>query len=191
VWKIPTGAEIRQSRKRAGLTQRQLAAMVGVSQGLIAKIERGAVDPRTSTLRKVVDALEHPTAPDLSAKSIMTPEVISVRHTDTVARAIQLMTTYDISQLPVMKGSEPVGCVEEDRLIGLLSSRLGDPKKFYKRSVMDVISGYFPDVGPGAPLAEISELLASGHKGVLVKDDRRVLGIITKIDVLKALGGKS
>lgn len=191
MWKIPTGAEIRQSRKKAGLTQRQLAARVGVSQGLIAKIERGAVDPRTSTLRKVVSALEHPAATELSAKSIMTPEVISVKHTDTVARAIQLMTAYDISQLPVMKGSEPVGCVEEDRLIGLLSSRLSNPKKFYKRSIMEVISGYFPAVGPEAPLAEISELLASGHKGVLVRDNGRVLGIITKIDVLKALGGRS
>lgn len=191
MWRIPTGAEIKQYRKRAGLTQRQLAARVGVSQGLIAKIERGAVDPRTSTLRRVVGALEHPAAPELRAENIMTPDVISVKPTDTVAKAIRLMTAYDISQLPVMKGDEPIGCIEEDHLIGLLSSQLDSPKKFYRRSVMEVISGYFPAVAPDAPLAEISELLASGHKGVLVKKNGKILGIVTKIDVLKALGGRS
>lgn len=191
VWKIPTGAEIKQSRKKAGMTQRQLAAKVGVSQGLIAKIERGAVDPRTSTLRRVINALEHSSPPELYAKNIMTPDVICVRHDDTVARAIELMTAYDISQLPVMKGTEPVGCIEEDHLVGLLSSQLDSPKRFYRKNVMDVISGYFPVVRSDAPLAEISELLAGGHKGVLVKEGGKVLGIITKIDILKGLGGKS
>jgi len=191
VWRIPTGAEIRQSRKKAGLTQRQLASKVGVSQGLIAKIEKGVVDPKMSTLRRIVGALEHTSSLDLSAKSIMTAGVISVRHDDTVAKAIRLMTTYDISQLPVMKGNESIGCVEEDRLVALLGLQLNNPRRFYKKPITEVISGYFPAVRPEAPLVEILELLAGGHKGVLVKEEGAILGIITKIDVLKALGGRS
>jgi predicted transcriptional regulator len=190
VWRIPTGAEIRQSRKKAGMTQRQLASKVGVSQGLIAKIENGSVDPKMSTLRRIVGAFEHTGSSDPCAKNVMTTDVISVRHDDTVAKAIRLMTTYDISQLPVMKGNETIGCVEEDHLVALLGLQLDNPRRFYKKPIIEVISGYFPAVRPEAPLVEILELLAGGHKGVLVKEEGRVLGIITKIDVLKALGGR-
>ena len=36
---------IREARRRADLTQRELAARAGVSQPLVARIESGAVDP--------------------------------------------------------------------------------------------------------------------------------------------------
>lgn len=176
-------------RRKAGLTQRQLASRVGLSQGLIAKIERGVVDPRVSTLRKILSALVRPAPRELNARNIMTPEVISVRHDEPVSKAIELMTAHDVSQLPVTKEGSPVGCVEEDHLVALLSSYLNNPKKFYKRNVMDVISGYFPVVSPDAPLPQILELFIRGHEGILVKDAGKVLGIITKIDVLRALSG--
>ena len=46
------------ARKRAGLTQDQLAARSGVSQSQISRIESGeAVDPAFSTLRQLAAAL--------------------------------------------------------------------------------------------------------------------------------------
>jgi predicted transcriptional regulator len=38
------------ARRRAGLTQRELAAIAGVAQSTVARIESGAIDPRVSTL---------------------------------------------------------------------------------------------------------------------------------------------
>ena len=42
---VDAGQYIREARRRADLTQRELAARAGVSQPLVARIESGAVDP--------------------------------------------------------------------------------------------------------------------------------------------------
>lgn len=47
---------LRQARRRAGLSQRQLAVKVGVSQPQIARIESGAVVPRVDTLDRLLEA---------------------------------------------------------------------------------------------------------------------------------------
>lgn len=50
------GQALRASRRRRGLSQRDLAALVGVAQPLIARVESGAVRPRTDTLDKLLRA---------------------------------------------------------------------------------------------------------------------------------------
>ena len=45
---------IRESRLRAGLTQRQLAARLGVTQPTIAALERPGSNPRYGTLRRAL-----------------------------------------------------------------------------------------------------------------------------------------
>ena len=42
---MDAGQFVREARRRAGMTQRTLAARAGVSQSLVARIERGDVDP--------------------------------------------------------------------------------------------------------------------------------------------------
>jgi hypothetical protein len=54
---------LRHARRRAGLTQRQLAAKTGFPQETIARIESGRVDPRVTTLDRLLEGcgfgLEH------------------------------------------------------------------------------------------------------------------------------------
>jgi len=54
---------LRHARRRAGLTQRQLAARTGIPQETIARIEAGRVDPRVTTLDRLLEGcgfgLEH------------------------------------------------------------------------------------------------------------------------------------
>lgn len=52
------GRMVRYARRRAGLTQRQLAAMAGIPQETIARIETGASDPRVTTLDRLLEACE-------------------------------------------------------------------------------------------------------------------------------------
>ena len=47
---------LRQARRQAGLTQRELAQRARVSQPLIARIERGDVSPRVETLDRLLAA---------------------------------------------------------------------------------------------------------------------------------------
>ena len=46
---------VRYARRRAGLTQRALAAKAGVPQPAIARIERGAVSPRLDTVLPLLE----------------------------------------------------------------------------------------------------------------------------------------
>ncbi len=52
------GRMLRYSRRRAGLTQRQLSANAGIPQETIARIESGASDPRVTTLDRLLEACE-------------------------------------------------------------------------------------------------------------------------------------
>lgn len=51
------------ARRRAGLTQRALAAKTGIAQETIARIEAGRMDPRVTTLDRLLEGcgfgLEH------------------------------------------------------------------------------------------------------------------------------------
>ncbi len=47
---------LRYARRRAGLTQRQLATVAGVPQPAVARIERGAISPRLDTLERMLRA---------------------------------------------------------------------------------------------------------------------------------------
>ena len=47
---------IREARKRAGLTQAELARRVGTTQSVIARLERGATAPSLERVRALVEA---------------------------------------------------------------------------------------------------------------------------------------
>lgn len=51
------GEKIRQARKRAGLTQKELGQRLGVSQAAIGQFENNNSNPQTGTLVKISDAL--------------------------------------------------------------------------------------------------------------------------------------
>lgn len=63
------GSTLRAARRSAGLTQRELAARVGVPQPAIARIESGAAVPRVDTLDRLLAGCgrELATAPRLGA----------------------------------------------------------------------------------------------------------------------------
>ena len=46
---------IKESRKKARLTQEQLAKKINVNRAYISKIERASSDIRISTLRKIIE----------------------------------------------------------------------------------------------------------------------------------------
>ena len=51
------GEEIRSLRTERGLSQRELAERMGVSQSVVGRLEAGGVEPRLSTLDRVARAL--------------------------------------------------------------------------------------------------------------------------------------
>jgi len=79
------GRLVRYARKRAGMTQHDLARAVRMPQPSIARIERGTVVPRTATLLAILDATGHaitvePTGPDPDREAIRQRLALDVPH---------------------------------------------------------------------------------------------------------------
>jgi len=108
--------DLRRMRKNTGLTQKELAKKAGVSQSLIARIETKSVDPRLSTLQKIVDALLIEVEGGL-AGDIMKSPVITVDVKDQVRDVVKLMRKNGISQIPVLRDTIIVGSIQESTIL--------------------------------------------------------------------------
>jgi len=101
---VPTPEEIRARRELLGMKQADLAEKAGISQSMVARIERGSVDPRVSTLRKIVGVLNAMEKPRVTAARVMHTPVICVGIDDPITRAADIMEKHGISQVPVLEG---------------------------------------------------------------------------------------
>ncbi|MFX1490957.1 MAG: helix-turn-helix domain-containing protein, partial [Promethearchaeota archaeon] len=57
-YRVPSPKELQELRKKVGLTQSELAERVGISQSLVARIEKGQVNPSVSTLKRILVEIE-------------------------------------------------------------------------------------------------------------------------------------
>jgi transcriptional regulator with XRE-family HTH domain len=66
--------QVTQRRVALGLSQQQLAELVGTTQSSIARLERGGRPPRIDTLRRIADALQCDLRVDLVPRTGPTEE---------------------------------------------------------------------------------------------------------------------
>lgn len=187
--KIPTRSELRQRRLELGLTQREVAERAGISQPLVARIETGGVDPRVSTLTKIVDVLNSAgREPGWTARDVMTNDVVSVRPKDSLKKAASVMNEGGFSVLPVMEYGRVVGSITERKLVEEMS-RGEDIRDLAKRHVATIVQPAPPQVSPDADVDALSRLL-DDHPILMVMESGRSLGVVTKADILQTLGKK-
>lgn len=182
--RLITAEDIRRLRKMVGLTQKDLSKKAKVSQSLIARIENNTVDPRLSTVKRIVEAIIGQQG-DRTAKDVMHGPVITVDITDPVLRAIELMKKHDISQLPVLKDGKFVGSVQESTLIDRIV-RSGNSERILSMSIYEIMGERFEVVDSTTNISDVLNLLSRGEAAVLVLDQDKIVGIITKIDVLSS-----
>jgi transcriptional regulator with XRE-family HTH domain len=61
--------KVAEQRQAKGLSQRELAEIVGTTQSAIARLERGGRPPRIDTLLRIADALDCELVVDLKPRS--------------------------------------------------------------------------------------------------------------------------
>lgn len=179
---VPVGEELKKLRKVAGLSQRELAKLAGVSQALISRIESQTVDPRASTLRKILDTIKS-TKRSLMLASVMHSPVITLDSSDPVLKAIEIMEKNGISQIPVLKDGKVVGCVYEASLLKTLLRSRG-PRAVVNMKAEEVMEDALPTLSLSSGVEEAQALLLSSKPAILVMDAGRIVGIVTKIDIV-------
>ncbi len=187
-------SEVKAMRTRLGLSQKQLAELAGVTQAYISKIEARTVDPRVSTLEKISKALERATAMEKRATvgQIMTSPIVAVKSDDRVDKAIQLMKSHDISQLPVLDGEVQVGSISEATVVQRIASG-ENMARLLKRNVGEIMENSFPTVSKDTDIDVVYPLLEH-EPAIIVVERGKVAGIVTKADLFKLAGkprGKS
>ena len=120
-----------------------------------------------------------------SGKQARVRTLYRVESGEPLKRALALIQQHDVSQLPVFRGGDVVGTLEEG---DVLKSALANPASL--EQPLDAIMGPpLPVVGADEPADVVTKLLASRSAAVLVKSDGAVRGILTRFDMLQFIAG--
>jgi len=126
--------------------------------------------------------LNHKISPVRRARELMSYPVKTVEANETIARAGELLTRYNINVLPV---------VEDGRIAGLISRQVIEKATFhgFKDSpVRDYMSSEFARVTPRTPLSKIQDLIVGNNQRFLpVLEKKKLVGAITRTDLLRWL----
>jgi CBS domain-containing protein len=146
----------------------------------------------------------------MKAKDIMTKEVVCVSPQTTVEEIAYLLLKHNISGVPVVDENEKiVGVVSEADLLYkkklptslvylyqhgsyLKPEELAEEdRKIRAIQAKEVMSGEVISVNPETPVGEVVSLMErEGVKRVLVMENGKLKGIVSKLDVLRCLSGK-
>jgi len=111
-------------------------------------------------------------------------KLITIAPQQTVSQAVELMKKYDIEHIPVVNGEGPIGAISE----GGLFQKIFDNPEIKNSKVESVIEPSFPIVAFDMPVEKLSSLINKENGAVLAKDEAGNLHIVTKYDVIQALG---
>lgn len=114
-------------------------------------------------------------------------KLVTVEDSASVSEALALMNKFDISQLPIKKGNDFVGSLDD----GYIFSKLIHDSDIKNKKVSDIMQKAFPFVDAHAAIDEISKLITKDNNAVLMKDLGGNTHIITKHDVIQAVAQMS
>ncbi|MEZ5172650.1 MAG: pyridoxal-phosphate dependent enzyme [Bacteroidia bacterium] len=111
-------------------------------------------------------------------------KLVTVDADETVDAAFAKMRKYDVSQIPVTKGSEYVGSLTDRHLYASICEN----PDLKQEKVGAVMEKPFPFVEAQSKLEDISRAINKDNDAVLVRDMLGAVHIITKYDVIEAIG---
>jgi CBS domain-containing protein len=116
-----------------------------------------------------------------NASDLMTTKPVTLPHDAPVSKALGLMRTNRIHEIPVLRNSRPIGMVTLESIARRSHWLLGT-----KVEHLVVLP---PLILPTTPFGEVAEqLLASGLRGVPVVGHRgELLGVIARSDIIRAM----
>jgi cystathionine beta-synthase len=113
-------------------------------------------------------------------------DVIALDLNDKVPRATELFRQHGISQMPVLDGGKLAGILtESDLLQHLVSGRASSTS-----IVAELMERKVVTVGMNATSSELPRIFERGEVAIVVDDQRAVIGILTKMDLIEMLAAR-
>jgi cystathionine beta-synthase len=113
------------------------------------------------------------------------PALVSVTPAQQVRQAVNLMSTWGVSQIPVVENGRVVGGLVD----GPLTSKALLQPQLLDRPVREVMGEPFPVVDAATPTDRLAPLLTGDASAVVVQKDGKLIGIVSRHDVLQQLIG--
>jgi len=117
---------------------------------------------------------------EIKSKDIMSKNLFTVEPDDEVSTAVGMMRQHDVSEVPVISDDKVVGMVSYETLLK-------------KRSIpmttkIENVMIFPPRVGRDDSIMDIAEtMLSSGYRAVPVTDKERIIGIVSRTDLLSII----
>ena len=121
----------------------------------------------------------------LQRKQGSAPALVQVAPSAAVRQALNLMNSWEVSQIPVIENGEPVGGLVE---AVLMTRALAQPS-LLDRPVREVMEPAFPVVEHTFPTDRLAPMLTRESPAALVRKDGALIGIVSRYDVLQQLIG--
>jgi len=117
----------------------------------------------------------------LQSKSRSVQQLIAVSPTTTVRDALDLFKLHDVSQLPVITKGKVVGTViDNDLMLSVLENN-----ELFDAPVDKLMKPAFPVIGADAPIEHAIDFLKKKDSAVLIEEDHKIIGILTRYDVIE------
>ena len=114
------------------------------------------------------------------------PSLVTVQTHFRVRDAVALLHEHRVSQLPVVSANDPATIVGAIGERGLLRHAAQDPA-LLDAQIVEVMEPPFAAVSDQDPVREAVELLVGDQQALVVTQDGRAAGLVTRTDLLEAL----
>ncbi|HEY7681973.1 MAG TPA: pyridoxal-phosphate dependent enzyme [Gemmatimonadales bacterium] len=121
----------------------------------------------------------------LQRRAANAPALVSVAPAAAVRQALNLMSTWGVSQIPVLEAGQCVGGLAENTL---MTRALAQPA-LLDRPVREVMDPPFPVVDALTQTDRLAPILTRESPAALVQKDGKLIGIVSRYDVLQQLIG--
>ncbi|MCA1932516.1 MAG: CBS domain-containing protein [Calditerrivibrio sp.] len=134
------------------------------------------------TLQKLKNLINEHISPIKFAKDLMTTPVKFVHTGQTIKDAIELFMKYNLNVMPVVKNDKTLGLIfRRDILHGVKHRLENEP-------VDSIMQTEFETITPSTPIDEVKDImLLKNQKMVPVELDNKLLGVITRTDLLRLM----
>ena len=124
----------------------------------------------------------------MKVREIMSNRVLSLRHSDTVSDAAQLLSNHNVGSIPVITDNELVGIITDRDIVLRCVAGKSDPTQM---RIGEIMSTKILTVSPDDSVRKAMDIMAANQvRRLPVTEGKRVVGMLSLADIARANAGE-